>query len=312
MKKVIAISAMLISMLSVADATKDFNKANELFKNNKKSEAISVLKKIKAKKGEEKIMERVNFALYELSEKEADKIKYLKLASKNKKSNGEFAVKANRILGDYEKNLDKKLELYRELNARMSYTSLLDLERETVALYLLGRVEEAKKLDDYLAQKGTLNNNKRYYYDIIPVLYSNNKYNEATELVNRALKLDANDYEYNAGIYMILSKYYEDSKTYLGNAYDQLLLAKKNKNIYAKLFFLSAELGKVKEEEKYSKKLLADKVTYSELAVYLYNNDDKLINKSIYYAKQSVKNKEKQGTEILKQLNEIKSKAGNK
>ncbi|WP_156285816.1 hypothetical protein [Oceanivirga salmonicida] len=306
MKKIIATFAMIISIISVAGVKEDLEKASSLLQANKRNEAIAILKKIRPKRSELKEMPRVYYALFELSDSSEDKIKYLKLASSDKNTDDQFAVSANEILANSEENLNKKLALLRELNQRTNYGNLVFVERETYILYLLGRDSEAERLNKYIDEKGTLDNKKAYYYDLMNALYTENKTTPAVLLFNKAVKLDSRDYQYMADLYIALAKYSKDDKKILGYAsryLEAIKLTKENKAlILGKLFLVSVKLNDVNKEAKYLKELLKEKITYTQMAIYLYNNDNSLLEKAKSYARLAVKYREKDGADILRQL----------
>ncbi|WP_067139967.1 hypothetical protein [Oceanivirga salmonicida] len=310
MKKIIAILGMTISLTMLANVENDFQQAIVLLNLGKKSEAVKALQKIRPNKGEEGKMSRVYFALYELSNNNKDRIKYLKLASRDKKSNDRFAVSANEILAANEKDINKQLILIKELNTRTKYTNILYIEKEAFALYRLNKAEEVAKLNSFVDKNETLENRKDYYFGLMNSLYSIKKYQEATELANKALKLDSDDKVYISDIYVALSNHFNEKEAILPLAYKQIQFAEMTKEnralILGKLFLIAAKAGDEDNEMKYYKKLLDEKVNHVQMAQYLYDKDESLIDKAISYAKKGLKYKEKNARNVLKELESYK------
>ncbi|WP_156285732.1 hypothetical protein [Oceanivirga salmonicida] len=310
MKKIIAILSMTISIIMHADVENDFQQAILLLNLGKRSEAVKALKKIRPNKGEEEKMSRVYFVLYELSNNNKDRIKYLKLASSDKKSDDRFAVSANEILAANEKDLNKQLILIRELNSRTKYKNSLYIEKEALALYRLDRDEDAEKLNKYIDKNESLENKKDYYFGLMNSLYSIRKFKQATELANKALKLDLDDSVYISDIYVALSNHFNEKEAILPLAYKQIQFAEMTKEnralILGKLFLIAAKAGDEDNEMKYYKKLLDENVNHVQMAQYLYDKDESLIDKAISYAKKGLKYKEKNARNVLKELESYK------
>ena len=158
MKKLIATSMLLASLVAISGPKADIEKANKLFKENKIAEAVEVLKKSKNTKGEEAEYERINYELAtRFSNTNEEAISYLKKAAENPKSNSVYAVKANEILVANAKTNQEKIK-YLEILVSRPNQDTVDFIGYLAALYkaenqtskfneLVKKVEGTKRQD---------------------------------------------------------------------------------------------------------------------------------------------------------------------
>lgn len=119
MKKLIATTMLLASLVAIAGPKEDIQKANKLLEQNKLSEAKEVLKKSKKTKGEEAEYELINYELAtRFSNTTEEAISYLKKAAENPNSTSQYAVQSNIYLINSSKTNKDKIKYLEMLVAR--------------------------------------------------------------------------------------------------------------------------------------------------------------------------------------------------
>ena len=348
MKKIIAISALLTSLLAIAGPKADIQTANKLFAENKRDQAIKVLKDSKNVKGEEAEYEMINYVLAkEYSKSPEEAIEYLKKAVENPKSDSRAAIQANIDLIKIAKTNKEKIKYLEMLNKRegnfealSNLAALYKVENETSKFnYIVKSIENTKNQDiidnfnlllgkylldlnkesDGLSYLNKAENSKfvnvksKVYLAYAEYYVAKKDVKNATKYLNAA-SVDKRNYHLIS--YRFLN-HLGDVKT----AYSYAEKAHKDSpaNIeYLKHVFVVSIVAKdSKGEERYAsllKKIGAKNITLANLlrssAIYL----NRIYRNEIYgsaekYAKLALKDKSKGADDLLKELEAIKKQA---
>lgn len=329
MKKIIAISALLTSLLAIAGPKADIQTANKLLAEKKVDQAVKVLKDSKNAKGEEEEYELINYALAtKFAKTPEEAIEYLKKAAENPKSNSQAAVQANIYLLNSAKTNKERIKYLEMLNERFNKTDL-DTLSNLAALY---KVEnETSKFNDIVK---LIENTKRQ--DVIDnfnlllgrALLGTNKESDGISYLNKAA--NSKFVNIKSGVYLAYADYAakKDTKNvikylngasidkenyrlisdrflkYLGDvktAYSYAEKAYNNSpavNEYLNYVFVLSTITKdSKGEAKYANLLKKKGAKNITLAVLLHNNG---INESAEkYAKLALKDKSKEADFLL-------------
>lgn len=269
MKKIIAISALLTSLLAIAGPKEDINKAEDLFKKGKNEEAIKILKESKNVKGEEAEYELINYELAtKFSKTNEEAIEYLKKAAENPKSNSQAAVQANIYLVNSAKTNKERIKYLEMLNERFNKTDL-DTLSNLAALY---KVEnETSKFNDIVK---LIENTKRQ--DVIDnfnlllgsTLLGTNKESDGISYLNKAA--NSKFVNIKSGVYLAYADYYaakKDTKNvikYLNGA----SIDKENYRLISDRFL--KYLGDVKTAYSYAEKAYNNSPAVNEYLNYVF------------------------------------------
>lgn len=330
MKKILAMSAMIASLVALAGPKEDINKANDLFKKGKNEEAIKILKESKNAKGENVEYEYINYFLATSGSKsEEEAVMYLKKACEDKTSKSQYAINANILLADHAKTLKEKIEYLEMLDARVGdqidvmvnlafdYKSTNEIEK----LATLNKRVEAKgedfknafeiTLGKLYLKKGNeteamLHLNKTLNSKV-PVIASETnlilaEYNllekkdakKANSYFEKAIKINPKEDMLYARIGVIYTNVNElaKAKKYFLKAYE---LNKQIEPNVKNLFTLAILSKDAKDEAKYAN-IIKAKQGYYGVAQYLLTIND--LNDAEKYAKMAIAGKEK-GAELI-------------
>lgn len=330
MKKILAISAMIASLVALAGPKEDINKANELFKKGKNEEAIKILKESKNAKGENVEYEYINYILAtSFSKSEEEAVMYLKKACEDKTSKSQYAINANILLADHAKTLKEKIEYLEMLDARVGdqIDVMVNLAfnykstNETEKLATLNKRVEAKgedfknafeiTLGKLYLKKGneteamlhlnkTLNSKETVIASETNLLLG--EYNllekkdakKANSYFEKAIKLNPKEDMLYARIGVIYTNVNElaKAKKYFLKAYE---LNKQIEPNVKNLFTLAILSKDAKDEAKYAN-IIKAKQGYYGVAQYLLTIND--LNDAEKYAKMAIAGKEK-GAELI-------------
>lgn len=330
MKKILAISAMIASLVALAGPKEDINKANDLFKKGKNEEAIKILKESKNAKGENVEYEYINYILAtSFSKSEEEAVMYLKKACEDKTSKSQYAINANILLADHAKTLKEKIEYLEMLDARVGdqIDVMVNLAfnykstNETEKLATLNKRVEAKgedfknafeiTLGKLYLKKGneteamlhlnkTLNSKETVIASETNLLLG--EYNllekkdakKANSYFEKAIKLNPKEDMLYARIGVIYTNVNElaKAKKYFLKAYE---LNKQIEPNVKNLFTLAILSKDAKDEAKYAN-IIKAKQGYYGVAQYLLTIND--LNDAEKYAKMAIAGKEK-GAELI-------------
>lgn len=269
MKKIIAISALLTSLLAIAGPKEDINKAEDLFKKGKNEEAIKILKESKNVKGEEAEYELIN---YELATKFAktpeEAIEYLKKAAENPKSNSQVAVQANMYLVNTAKTNKEKIKYLEMLISRPNQdtvdyigylASLYKVENET------SKFNDIVKLIENTKRQDVIDNFNLY---LGRDLLGTNKESEGISYLNKAS--NSKFVNIKSGVYLAYADYYLAKKD-VKNATRYLNGASIDKENYRLISdrFLNV-LGDVKTAYSYAEKAYNNSPAVNEYLNYVF------------------------------------------
>lgn len=330
MKKMLAMSAMIASLVALAGPKEDINKANDLFKKGKNEEAIKILKESKNAKGENVEYEYINYILAtSFSKSEEEAVMYLKKACEDKTSKSQYAINANILLADHAKTLKEKIEYLEMLDARVGdqIDVMVNLAfnykstNETEKLATLNKRVEAKgedfknafeiTLGKLYLKKGneteamlhlnkTLNSKETVIASETNLLLG--EYNllekkdakKANSYFEKAIKLNPKEDMLYARIGVIYTNVNElaKAKKYFLKAYE---LNKQIEPNVKNLFTLAILSKDAKDEAKYAN-IIKAKQGYYGVAQYLLTIND--LNDAEKYAKMAIAGKEK-GAELI-------------
>ena len=330
MKKILAMSAMIASLVALAGPKEDINKANDLFKKGKNEEAIKILKESKNAKGENVEYEYINYILATSGSKsEEEAVMYLKKACEDKTSKSQYAINANILLADHAKTLKEKIEYLEMLDARVGdqIEVMVNLAfdykstNETEKLATLNKRVEAKgedfknafeiTLGKLYLKKGneteamlhlnkTLNSKETVIASETNLLLG--EYNllekkdakKANSYFEKAIKLNPKEDMLYARIGVIYTNVNElaKAKKYFLKAYE---LNKQIEPNVKNLFTLAILSKDAKDEAKYAN-IIKAKQGYYGVAQYLLTIND--LNDAEKYAKMAIAGKEK-GAELI-------------
>lgn len=330
MKKILAMSAMIASLVALAGPKEDINKANDLFKKGKNEEAIKILKESKNVKGENVEYEYINYILAtSFSKSEEEAVMYLKKACEDKTSKSQYAINANILLADHAKTLKEKIEYLEMLDARVGdqIDVMVNLAfnykstNETEKLATLNKRVEAKgedfknafeiTLGKLYLKKGneteamlhlnkTLNSKETVIASETNLLLG--EYNllekkdakKANSYFEKAIKLNPKEDMLYARIGVIYTNVNElaKAKKYFLKAYE---LNKQIEPNVKNLFTLAILSKDAKDEAKYAN-IIKAKQGYYGVAQYLLTIND--LNDAEKYAKMAIAGKEK-GAELI-------------
>ncbi len=330
MKKILAMSAMIASLVALAGPKEDINKANDLFKKGKNEEAIKILKESKNAKGENVEYEYINYILAtSFSKSEEEAVMYLKKACEDKTSKSQYAINANILLADHAKTLKEKIEYLEMLDARVGdqIDVMVNLAfnykstNETEKLATLNKRVEAKgedfknafeiTLGKLYLKKGneteamlhlnkTLNSKETVIASETNLLLG--EYNllekkdakKANSYFEKAIKLNPKEDMLYARIGVIYTNVNElaKAKKYFLKAYE---LNKQIEPNVKNLFTLAILSKDAKDEAKYAN-IIKAKQGYYGVAQYLLTIND--LNDAEKYAKMAIAGKEK-GAELI-------------
>ncbi|VWL85089.1 hypothetical protein [Oceanivirga miroungae] len=336
MKKVIML-LLALSSFGFAGIKEDIEEARNLYTQNNVEKAIEKLKSIEFedKKGED--FELVNFSLFNLT----NDVSYLESILEDKDSKGEYAILANEILANNEKDINKKLILQKELNKRTDNKNAGYLLDEAISLYILDNEEEANRINYFIDVEASLDIQKVYYQALTNRLYQNNLEKYAAKAANISLNLDKKDTSYIANIYILVATYQKNVESvikYLGSAlkldesdsikekvaivyankkeYEKALdiykeLYNKTNNInYIPYLFAYSILNKDSKNEKAYYEILINSKEFNlknkDLAVFLANFDVNLLDRAIIYGKKAVLENEEKSKEVLEEITKLK------
>lgn len=330
MKKILAMSAMIASLVALAGPKEDINKANDLIKKGKNEEAIKILKESKNAKGENVEYEYINYILAtSFSKSEEEAVMYLKKACEDKTSKSQYAINANILLADHAKTLKEKIEYLEMLDARVGdqIDVMVNLAfdykstNETEKLATLNKRVEAKgedfknafeiTLGKLYLKKGneteamlhlnkTLNSKETVIASETNLLLG--EYNllekkdakKANSYFEKAIKLNPKEDMLYARIGVIYTNVNElaKAKKYFLKAYE---LNKQIEPNVKNLFTLAILSKDAKDEAKYAN-IIKAKQGYYGVAQYLLTIND--LNDAEKYAKMAIAGKEK-GAELI-------------
>ncbi|VWL85090.1 tetratricopeptide repeat protein [Oceanivirga miroungae] len=338
MKKVLLL-ILSLATFSFAGINEDVNESIQYINQKNYVKALDKLRTIRFDKEEGELFERVNFSIFQLSGDLNEQINALQKIVKNKDSKGEYAILANELLADYEKDINKKLALQKELNKRTDNKNIAYLLNEVLSLYKLNKEKEANKINDIIDKNENLDIKKAYYINLVAALYQEKLDNYASKISNRALKLDKKDSVYLANVYLVVANYQKNNKsaekylesalkldksdnmqvrvadTYAKNGeYKKAIsmfenLYKKTKEFkYAGAVLLYSTLDKdSKKENAYYDILLKSGIKNTDIAIFLVNyNNEKLLDSAIKYAKKAVSQNEENSKQLLEQITNLK------
>lgn len=269
MKKIIAISALLTSLLAIAGPKADIQTANKLLAEKKVDQAIKVLKDSKNAKGEEAEYEYINYVLAtKFAKSNEEAIEYLKKAAENPKSNSQVAVQANIYLANSAKTTKEKIKYLEILNERLNKKDL-DTLSGLAALY---KVEnETSKFNDIVK---LIENTKRQ--DVIDnfnlllgrALLGTNKESDGMSYLNKAA--NSKFVNIKSGVYLAYADYYLAKKD-VKNATRYLNGASIDKENYRLISdrFLNV-LGDVKTAYSYAEKAYNNSPAVNEYLNYVF------------------------------------------
>lgn len=328
MKKIIAISALLTSLLAIAGPKADLQTASKLLAEKKVDQAIKVLKDSKNTKGEEAEYEYINYVLAQNAKTPEEAIAYLKKAAENPKSNSRVAVQANRYLLDSAKTNKEKIKYLEMLISRPDQDTV-DYIGYLAALY---KVEnETSKFNDIV--KLIENTKKQDKIDTFNlylgrVLLGENKESEGISYLNKAA--NSKFVNIKSSVYLAYADYYlakKDAKNvikylnaasiyngnysviserflkYLGDVKTAYSYAEKAYNTDGSaphlrdVFVLSTIAKDSKGEAKYVSLLKKKGAKNIVLADLLYNNG--IYGPAEKYAKLALKDKAKEADRLL-------------
>ncbi len=189
MKKIITLSALIVSMLTLAGPKADLEKAKKLIQENKEKEAVKVLRNSKEAKGEEKEFEKINFNLgqYYLSNKNNEEaIKYLEKVSKNTSSKTNEAKASDDYLYQLSKTNSDKIKYLERLSNRLDNKNMEML----VGLVLLNEKENNSDKIKEILKKAKSNGadflDQLYLFVAQEIIMED--YNKADKYIDKALK----------------------------------------------------------------------------------------------------------------------------
>lgn len=269
MKKIIAISALLTSLLAIAGPKADLQTANKLLAEKKVDQAVKVLKDSKNVKGEEAEYELINYELAtKFAKSNEEAIEYLKKAAENPKSNSQAAVQANIYLANSAKTNKEKIKYLEMLNERFNKS---DLDTLSVLAALYKVENETSKFNDIVK---LIENTKRQ--DVIDnfnlllgrALLGTNKESEGISYLNKAA--NSKFVNIKSGVYLAYADYYvvkKDAK----NVIKYLNAASIDKENYRLISdrFLNV-LGDVKTAYSYAEKAYNNSPAVNEYLQYVF------------------------------------------
>ncbi|WP_067141752.1 tetratricopeptide repeat protein [Oceanivirga salmonicida] len=226
MKKIITLSALIISMITLAGPKADLEKAQKLLNERKEKEAIEVLKRSKMAKGEEAEYELINanIALYYLANKdEASAMKYFKKVSDDEKSRTDTSKSADGYLVQLSKNNKDKIKYLTRLSNRFDDK---DLDILSSLAYLHITEKNTREVDKIFADAKKVKLDG--FYDYLHLLTGQkllvDDYNKADYYIKKALK--SKDKSIVANTHFLLGVYHFDKKD-MNKAKKELMEAEK-------------------------------------------------------------------------------------
>lgn len=257
MKKMLVISAMIASLIAVAGPKADMEKANTLINQNKKAEAIKLLKTTKATKGEEIEFETINEYLANNAETEAEAIGYFKKASADEKSLSDAAVNSNLALVALSKTDAEKIKYLEILNKRLN-NNHADVLASLTALYeKTNKTSKATELMK-IADNSKIEGFKDVYY--LSLATNHIQINGGSKVSTYVSKvLNSNDEGIKAQSYFILAENELTNKKDASKAEQYALsaenVAPNNAIVLAKIADFYLTLGDVSKSLTYMKKI---------------------------------------------------------
>ena len=218
MNKKIAIITIFTTFLSFAGPKADLEKALNLLDNGKVVEAFTILKNSKNVEGEEEEFERINYMLGTRADITPEqKEMYLKKASSDPKSKGQYAVLANELLAKEAKNPKEKLVYLNLLRDRLGDD--LDIFADLAFNYYKERDIEnySKIIKEAESKKAEFRD--QFYYVLGKKFLEQNEENQGISMLNKAAVSDFNNIK--AQVCLVFAKFYllhkdvETAKMYL-------------------------------------------------------------------------------------------------
>lgn len=307
MKKLLSISALLLSLMAFAGPKADIEAAQKLINENKTSEAIELLKKTKNVKGEEESYAIINNYLAEQSLDPLEQINYYEISS-NATKNSPASLEANYRLSELAVNDNERLKYLEQLVSRTNGANATYLAIYMEALKTAGKVKEyeakleevsknkdkeftgnvylilsrlfnsdVKLRDEFLNKALGLNNNyitSQVYFEKAGIELEAKNTTKAEELIDKAVSVSSNDENVLYIAYRLYLSMNNMTKAYttLENVYK---INSKEVSYVQELYLLATKLKKTADITKYEKKLVADyKISSLELGYLLLSNEE--------------------------------------
>ena len=310
MKKLL-LFATIFTILTYAGPKADIEAANKLFDAKRNDEAIEILKKSVLVKGEEKEFEEINFFLAKnIAKTEEEVIMYLNKIVEDKNSKTDIAISSSRELLNRVKTDTERIRHAEELNSRLNGENPIVLGQ---LAYLYDKVDDKDKYNE-IYNKAMQNEKVEFKATFLYAITENMLVTGNANGINYANKIIAlNKPDISSDVYILLSDYYFDkvnnkktgeeylllsektspkrpgilyaiANRYLAinektKAYNYLLKVEKllpnNSEVTARLFIVSVDLLKTKEEARYATLLKKiSKINNVDLGTLLYNNNN--------------------------------------
>lgn len=307
MKKLLSISALLLSLMAFAGPKADIEAAQKLINENKTSEAIELLKNTKNVKGEEESYAIINNYLAEQSLDPLEQINYYEISS-NATKNSPASLEANYRLSELAVNDNERLKYLEQLVSRTNGANATYLAIYMEALKTAGKVKEyeakleevsknkdkeftgnvylilsrlfnsdVKLRDEFLNKALGLNNNyitSQVYFEKAGIELEAKNTTKAEELIDKAVSVSSNDENVLYIAYRLYLSMNNMTKAYttLENVYK---INSKEVSYVQELYLLATKLKKTADITKYEKKLVADyKISSLELGYLLLSNEE--------------------------------------